>query len=97
MAAAHMARCEFGAAAARCGDALQLEPDSIRVLLRRAKALTQRGEYALAEADLARVKDLEPWSYEAEDALAELRAQRKQHSKGDVAFAAAAMAARGTK
>ncbi len=93
MAAAHIAVSEFGAAAEKCTQALALEPDCIRVLLRRAKAYTARGEYALAEADLAKVKDLEPWSFEAEEAEQKLRQARKAHTSKDAAFAAAAMKA----
>ena len=91
MGAVHLAQAEYGACVARCTEALKLEPDSIRVLLRRAKAYVGRGEYSAAEADVSRVTDLEPWSFDAEDVLAQLRAARQKHSWAQSQFAAAAL------
>lgn len=107
LAAGHIAQKEFGAAARRCTEALALDPENIKALLRRAKAYTGRREYEArcsaaagrtlrpplpafpgqavleprcrslntlllqrrqaAEADLVKVKDLEPWNFDAED------------------------------
>lgn len=45
LAAGHVALKEFGAAAKRCTEALALDPQNIKALLRRAKAYTGRREY----------------------------------------------------
>jgi tetratricopeptide (TPR) repeat protein len=91
MAALHFARAEYGAAAARCSEALALDPDNVKLLLRRAKALAQRAEWGLASEDLRRVKELEPWSEEAEEQAAALRRMQLKERGNMAAFAASAL------
>lgn len=45
LAAGHIALKEFGAATRRCNEAVDLDPQNIKALLRRAKAHTGRREY----------------------------------------------------
>jgi tetratricopeptide (TPR) repeat protein len=96
MAAAHLGRAEYCAAAARCTEALDTLPGlevehRVRLLLRRATAYGRRREFAAAEKDLAEVKELEPWNWEAEEAAARLRATRRGDMGAERAFAAAAL------
>jgi hypothetical protein len=91
LAAVHMERCEHGAAAERCTEALLLSPGNVKLLLRRARAYAARAEYAAAEADVAAVKDAEPWSAEAEAQAREMAALRRRQGRGDCAFAEKAM------
>ena len=99
MAAAHIALCEFGAAARKCTDALALpgldDNHTVRLLLRRATALGKRREFDAAQADLDAVKEIEPWSFDAEDVAARLRALRRADVGAERAFAAAALKPRG--
>ena len=90
-AAVHLAQGEYGACVSKCTQALELQPGSIRVLLRRAKAYIQRGDYDAAEADLTRIKDLEPWSFDAEDVMAQLRVAKYKHGQKLRQFAEAAI------
>jgi tetratricopeptide (TPR) repeat protein len=96
MAAAHLGRAEYGAAAARCTEALDTLPgldaeQRVRLLLRRATAYGRRREFEAAEKDLSEVKELEPWNWEAEEAAAKLRATRRGDVGAERAFAAAAL------
>ena len=92
LAAVHMARAEFGAAAERCTEALALDEGNVKLLLRRARALANRADWAGAEADMRRVKDIEPWSAEAEELAEAVRRMRARKAKEDAAFAARSMA-----
>jgi len=83
MAAVKMAQKDYGDAVRLCGEALDLDGKHVKALLRRAKALGERHEYAAAMADLERVKDLEPWNLEAEQELGRLRSQRQKHAHED--------------
>ena len=56
IAAVHIARQDFGQAVEACDKALALKPDNVKALLRRAKALLGRHEYARALEDLEAVK-----------------------------------------
>jgi tetratricopeptide (TPR) repeat protein len=88
LAAVHMARAEYGAAAGLCTEALALEESNVKLLLRRARARAHRADWAGAEADMRRVKDIEPWSQEAEELAEEVRRMRVQQAKEDAKFAA---------
>lgn len=93
-AAAHMSRCEYGAAVSRCTEALALEPTSCRVLLRRAKAHVKRGEWDAAAADVAAAKAAEPWSHEADDVEAQMKTERRRADASAASFAANAFLGR---
>jgi len=67
IAAVHLAQKRPNEAKRFCDKAVDLDPENIKALLRRAKALVMAHEYAMAREDLSRVKDLEPWNAEAEE------------------------------
>jgi hypothetical protein len=48
IAAAHMAQQHFAAAADGCSHALQLQPDSVKGLVRRARCYSRMHEYAVS-------------------------------------------------
>jgi len=91
LASVAFAAARYGAAAERCTVALELDPHNVKLLLRRARSRAVRGDFALAEEDLGRVKDIEPWSADAEEQAAAVRAMRRQRAAEDARFAAAAL------
>ncbi|KAG1678040.1 hypothetical protein FOA52_000836 [Chlamydomonas sp. UWO 241] len=58
LASTHDALKDYGAAAARASQALELQPRSVAARLRRARALALRGEYEAAEADIAAAEEV---------------------------------------
>ncbi|KAK3280441.1 hypothetical protein CYMTET_11721 [Cymbomonas tetramitiformis] len=86
IAAVHIALKDYGAAISSSTEALELDPKSIKALLRRAKAYGGRREYEAAQADLEKVKDLEPWNMEAEEEGNRLTRLRKKDLELDSQF-----------
>ena len=86
IAAVHIARQDFGQAVEACNAALELKPDNVKGLLRRAKALLGRHEYSEALRDLEKVKALEPWNAEAEAVEARVRATRRRERGAQQGF-----------
>jgi len=92
VAAVRMAMSEYGAAEKLCTEALELDSMNIKALLRRAKARMGRGSFAEAREDLNRVKELEPWNWEAEEQLRRLRDGAKESLRRESQLAAEMLA-----
>lgn len=72
---------EHGSAASFCSKALAIDPRNCKALLRRAKAHTGRHDYEAAAADLATLRDIDPYSIDAAEAAAALERARAAHAK----------------
>lgn len=97
LAAVAFAQAQYGECALRCTEALALEPGSVKLLLRRARARAARGDFALAEEDLGRVKDIEPWNAEAEEQEGAVKAARRAAQADAARFSAAALRSAGSR
>mmetsp|Transcript_20688 Transcript_20688/g.57427 ORF Transcript_20688/g.57427 Transcript_20688/m.57427 type:complete len:114 (-) Transcript_20688:1066-1407(-) len=88
IAAVHLATGYYGAAINFCTQAIDVGGgNDVKGLIRRAKAYMCRHEYKSAQADLDRVKDLEPWNYDAQMELDRLiKLQAKERSKEKSTF-----------
>lgn len=74
LAAAHLGLKQWKQAAEFCSKALEIAPDNVTAILRRAKAEIAWFDLDAAEADLAAVQRLDPFN----DLLAELHQRIKQ-------------------
>ena len=82
--ATHMGTQDFGAAICMLTEANQLMPNHPKLLIRRARAFTQRGEFAKAREDVALVESfqyLDP--YEIATAKAEIDKEERRSLKAE--------------
>lgn len=93
ISAVNIAMKDYGEAITHCTEAFELDNRSIKILLRRAKAYIGRREYELAQSDLARIKDIEPWNMEAEEEEARLMRLKKKDLDADKQFSQDAFSA----
>ena len=68
-----------------CGKALAIDPANTKALLRRSRAHTGRHDCEAAAADLARLRQLDPFSPEAAEQAAALERARQADARKEQA------------
>lgn len=81
LAALHLATQDYGAVVAACDAALAIDASSRKALARRARAHIGRHEHGEAEADLARLRGIDPGCAELAELQAELARARASGAK----------------
>mmetsp|Transcript_28370 Transcript_28370/g.54044 ORF Transcript_28370/g.54044 Transcript_28370/m.54044 type:complete len:348 (+) Transcript_28370:214-1257(+) len=86
IAACNIAMKDYGQAIRNSTEAVELDPLNVKALLRRAKAYIGRREYQSAKKDLDKVKDLEPWNWEAEEEERRMAKMKRKDLEKDKEF-----------
>lgn len=86
IAAVHLATKDFGAAVQACDAALELDPTCQKALARRAKALIGRHEFALAQVELEKLRDINMLSDDIPEIESLMKRTKAMSKKSDKAF-----------
>lgn len=86
IAAVHLATKDYGAAVHACDAALELDPTCQKAIARKAKALIGRHEFALAQGEIERLREVNMFSDELPEIEMLMKRTKALSKKSDAAF-----------